>query len=74
MADSPGALTSVAQILSSLHLHVQCLTFESDGNGRAAIAILLVAEERTIELLGRKFSKLIDVVTVEAARGDGTSA
>ncbi len=73
VADSPGVLTSVAQVLSTLQVHVQRFRFESNSKGCAAIEILLDCEETKTDLLCRKFGRLIDVLAVDWADGAATA-
>jgi hypothetical protein len=67
VVNCPSALTSLAQVLSSLNVTVIHLTMHAARNdsGLAEVAVRLETDERLNDLVRRKFERLIDVVQIE---------
>lgn len=64
LVDSPGALTNVVQVFSSLSLEIERLDFQRSHNERqgSAVVIYLRAENRMVDLALRKLGRLVDVI------------
>lgn len=73
MVGSPGGLTNVVQVFSTLDTRVERLEYvQNEGpDGLATLAACFAADDRTTDLLHRKLTRLIEVLTVDALMTDG---
>lgn len=66
MVGSPGGLTNVVQVFSTLDARLERLEYvQKAGDGLAVLTAWLTAEGRIIDLLHRKLTRLIEVLSVE---------
>ena len=72
VAGSPGGLTNVVQVFSTLDIRVERLEYiQNEGtDGRATLVACFAADDRTTDLLHRKITRLIEVLTVDELRTD----
>jgi acetolactate synthase small subunit len=67
LVGSPGALTNLVQVFSSLNLRVDRLEFACDlaQPDRAVAVIRYRADDKAADLVGRKLTRLVEVIAVE---------
>ncbi len=67
MVGSPGALTSVVQVFSTLDTRLERLEYvqKEGADGLATLVVSFVADDRIADLLHRKLTRLIDVLSLE---------
>ena len=72
MVGSPGGLTNVVQVFSTLDIRVERLEYlQNKGTeGQATLAARFAADDRTTNLLHRKVTRLIEVLTVDELMTD----
>lgn len=65
LSNSPGVLTSVVQVFSSLTLEIERLDFQrpSDEVQASALVVHLRADDRMVDLALRKLGRLVDVLS-----------
>lgn len=80
VVSTSGGLTHVVQLFSTLDIQLRRLEFhrQADGEDLARVAAWFVADARTSDLLHRKLTRLIEVVSVDemitecaSIRGEG---
>ena len=69
LADSPGGLTNVVQVFSSMNLRLDHLGYARDeaGSATATLTAWFRADARTADLIFRKLTRLIEVLEAMAA-------
>jgi acetolactate synthase small subunit len=67
VVNRPGALTGVAQILSSMNVNIETMTLATDRHEdrRGEVRFAFLADVRTTNLVCRKLMKLFEVLHVE---------
>ena len=75
MVGSSGALTNVIQVFSTLDIRVDRLHYvqNEDSDGMATMLACFAAEDRTADLLLRKLTRLIEVLSVDEMKSDAPS-
>jgi acetolactate synthase small subunit len=67
LVGSPGGLTNVVQVFSTLDISVERLEYnqKEGADGLATLVAWFAAEDRNADLLVRKLTRLIEVLSVE---------
>ena len=75
MVGSSGALTNVIQVFSTLDIRVERLQYVQNerSDGHATLSACFAADDRTVDLLYRKLTRLIEVLSVDDIKSDTPS-